>query len=313
MLKVGLVGVGGISGAHIPAWDAMEDVQLVALCDVRQEQLAAYESKHCYTDLDEMLQKEDLDILDICLPTFLHTEVALKAMNRGIHVLCEKPVSLAKEDVALLYETAKKNNVRFMVAQVLRFWPEYEALKEIYDSGKYGKLLSGSMRRLSVCPRWSLNDWMKQEARSGLVPFDMHIHDLDFLVYAFGTPEKVTHFRSRMPEQDVLSVVYSYEGFFVTVEAAWYAADYPFQMDFRFQFEKAVVELNGGLKIYELDGPAKVLDTGGAQIQGIDLPVTDGYAREIRYFTDCVKKGTEPDKVRAEELETVIDILKSLT
>lgn len=65
MLKVGLIGVGGISGAHIPAWERMEDAELVVLCDVRPEQLERYPEKHLYTDLDRMLEQEKLDILDI--------------------------------------------------------------------------------------------------------------------------------------------------------------------------------------------------------------------------------------------------------
>ena len=165
MLKVALVGVGGISGAHIPAWESMDDAELVAICDIRPERMENYPDKRHYTDFDEMLEKEDVDILDICLPTFLHADFAVKAMEKGINVICEKPISLKREDVQRVYSTAKNNNVCFMIAQVLRFWPEYEVVKSIYDSGKYGKLLSASMRRLGGIPKWSWDDWMRDEKR----------------------------------------------------------------------------------------------------------------------------------------------------
>ena len=84
MLKVGLVGVGGISGAHIPAWESLEDTVLTALCDIRPERMQPWPQKRCYTDFDEMLQKEELDILDICLPTWLHVPFAVKAMEKKI-------------------------------------------------------------------------------------------------------------------------------------------------------------------------------------------------------------------------------------
>ena len=310
MLKVGLCGVGGISGAHIPAWEAMEDVELVALCDVRPGQMEKYPGKRRHTYVDEMLAKEQLDILDICLPTYLHAEVALRAMERGIHVLCEKPVSLHREDVARLYAAARQNGVRFMVAQVLRFWPEYVALKEIYDSGRYGKLLSGCMTRLGQCPKWSWDGWMKDEARSGLVPFDLHIHDLDFMVYAFGRPKRAIPFRARRPEQDVLTVVYDYGDFYISSEAAWYAADYPFTAGFRFQFERALVVLDGTLRIYAADGVTG-MEAGTGETGGIHLPQTNAYANEIRYFADCVKAGRDAEIVRPEELETVLDLLKT--
>lgn len=312
MLKVGLVGVGGISGAHIPAWQSMEDVELVALCDVRPEQMTRYPELRQYTDMDDMLAKEQLDILDICLPTYLHADAAVKAMERGIHVLSEKPVSLKAEDVHRLYETAKRNNVRFMVAQVLRFWPEYIYLKEIYDSGRYGKLLSGRMARLGHMPGWSWDNWMKDESRSGLVPFDLHIHDLDFMVYTFGKPKQVSSFRARRPDQDVFTAVYQFDGFYVDSEATWYAAPYPFHASYRFQFEKALIVLDGALTVYEVDGKTFTVGADGGETGGIELPPTNAYANEIRYFADCVKAGCDADRVKEEELETVVKILKGI-
>ncbi len=315
MLKVGLVGAGGISGAHIPAWDAMEDTQLTALCDIRPERLEPYADRHCYENFDEMLEKEELDILDICLPTCLHADFAIRAMNRGLHVICEKPISLNREDVRRVYEAAEKNHVVFMVAQVIRFWPEYTALREIFRSGQYGRLLSGNMRRLGSCPQWSWDNWMRDEKRSGLVPYDLHVHDCDFMVYTFGKPQNVISHRSRRPEQDYIHAVYEYGDFFLTAEAAWYAGAYPFGASFRFQFEKAVVEyLNNELTIYEADGTVRKAgdNEDAADTGSINLPKSNAYANEIRYFTDCVKAGKPAEQVKPEELETVIDILNSL-
>ena len=225
------------------------------------------------------------------------------------------PISLKKEDVARIYSTAEANGVQFMVAQVLRFWPEYEIVKTIYDNKTYGELLSGTMTRLGNCPKWSWDGWMRDEARSGLVPFDLHIHDLDFLVYAFGAPRKAVNHRSLLPEQDYIQAVYEYDDFFITTEASWYASPYPFQAAFRFQFRHAVVACaNGEMKIYEENG--KVWNPVSADAQGdtgsIGLPKSDAYANEIRYFADCVRTKKTPDKVKPAELETVIDLLKAL-
>lgn len=314
MLKVALVGVGGISGAHIPAWEERRDAELVALCDIRAEQMEKYKNKHCYTDFDEMLKNEEIDILDICLPTYLHAEFAIKAMNMGINVICEKPVSLNAADVARVYSTAKSNNVKFMVAQVLRFWPEYSIIKEIYDTGKYGRLLSGHMGRLGVRPKWSWDGWMMDEDRSGLVPFDLHIHDLDFIVYAFGKPKEFKDYRARSENQDYINSIYEYDGFFITTEAAWYDAPYPFAANFRFQFEKALAVFeNHEMTIYEKDGKIfKPVSQSGEDTGDIGLPKSNAYSNEINYFADCVLSGAEPDRVKPAELETVISILKAL-
>ena len=314
MLKVALVGVGGISGAHIPAWEERRDAELVALCDIRAEQMEKYKNKHCYTDFDEMLKNQRIDILDICLPTYLHAEFAIKAMNIGINVICEKPVSLNAADVARVYSTAKSNNVKFMVAQVLRFWPEYSIIKEIYNTGKYGRLLSGHMGRLGVRPKWSWDGWMMDEDRSGLVPFDLHIHDLDFIVYAFGKPKEFKDYRARSENQDYINSIYEYDGFFITTEAAWYDAPYPFAANFRFQFEKALAVFeNHEMTIYEKDGKIfKPVSQSGEDTGDIGLPKSNAYANEINYFADCVLSGAEPDRVKPAELETVISILKAL-
>ena len=314
MLKVGLVGVGGISGAHIPVWEEMEDAELVALCDIRPERMEKYEGKRCYLSFDEMLEKEELDILDICLPTYLHADFAIKAMDKGINVITEKPISLKNEDVERVYAAAEKNNVKFMVAHVLRFWPEYELLKEIYDTKKYGRLLSGTMIRLGGYPKWSWDGWMMEEKRRGMVPFDLHIHDLDFMVYAFGLPKVKYQYRSKLPDQDYISLVYDFGDFSINSEASWYAASYPFTAEFRFQFEDAVVASeNGKMMIYlrndeeidlsvEADG-----DTGN-----INLPKSNAYANEILYFADCVKNDKPVDKFRPEELKCVLEILNNL-
>ena len=314
MLKIGLVGVGGISGAHIPAWNAMEDAELVAICDIRPERMESYPDKRQYTDFEEMLAKEEIDILDICLPTYLHADYAIKAMEKGIHVICEKPISLKEEDVEKVYSTAKKMNVKFMVAQVLRFWPEYELLKEIYDTKKYGKLLSGYMSRLGACPKWSWDNWMKDPNRSGLVPYDLHVHDLDFMVYAFGKPIAVQSHRSKRPEQDYISATYDFGDFFITSEASWYAAPLPFGASFRFQFEDALITYSHRkCIIYQNDGTILDLSEAATGDTGsINLPKSDAYANEIRYFTECVIADTFPEKVKAEELETVIHILNNL-
>lgn len=314
MLKIGLIGVGGISGEHIPVWDKMEGAELSAICDIRPERMERYPEKRRYTDFNEMLENEEIDILDICLPTYLHADYAVKAMEKGIHVICEKPVSLKEEDVARVYRAAQKMNVKFMVAQVLRFWPEYELIKEIYNTGKYGKLLSGYMSRLGTCPKWSWDNWMQDPLRSGLVPYDLHVHDLDFMVYAFGQPVSVHSQRSKRPEQDYISAVYNYDDFFITAEAAWYAAPLPFGAGYRFQFEDALITYTDGrCMVYQNDGTVLNLSAGESGGAGsLNLPRTNAYANEIHYFAECVLMGKAPDRIKPAELETVIKILNGI-
>lgn len=309
MLKVGLVGCGGISGAHVPGWQALEDCEIVAVCDVRQEMMDKYPGPRQYLSFDEMLEKEELDVVDICLPTYLHPDYAIKAMEKGINVLCEKPISLNRDDVERVYAVAEKNKVKFMVAQVLRFWPEYEKVKEFYENKTYGKLLCGRMQRLGNTPKWSWDGWMQDEKRSGYVPFDLHIHDLDWIVYTFGAPKNHTVYRNQRVEQDHLTVNYEFEDFYISTEACWNWAPTPFSAGFRFQFEEAVVEYSGDMTVYQNDGKIIKLGADGGEAGVINLPKTNAYGEEIEYFKNCVLNDVVPEKVRAHELATVLDII----
>ncbi len=309
-LKVAEVGMGGISGAHLPNWIKMEDIEYVAMCDIRPQMMDRYDSQtkaRKYTDFDEMLDKEEIDILDITLPTFLHADFAVKALERGINVVSEKPVSLKKEDVARIYGAAEKNGKFFMVAQVLRFWPEYMYLKDAMDTGKFGKLVSGTMTRIGSLPGGGWDGWYLDPARSGMVPFDLHIHDLDFLVYSLGKPavEHVFH------GMDYIHMVYRFGDVPVACESAWFHAPVNFKATFRFQFEKAVLEFDGGkLIIYKEGGAVETMDMDSSVEEGNYIPQSNGYYNELRYFADCVKAGTSPTIMKPCELETVLDTIK---
>jgi len=316
MLKVAMLGMGGISGSHRNAWKQFEDAKVIACCDIRPEKAdAAAEDLGCkaYYCYEDMAANEQYDILDICLPTYLHAEYAIKALNAGVHVICEKPISLKIEDVDRVYGAAKANGKNVMIAQVVRFWREFLVLKEAFDTGKYGKLLSGRMTRLGNTPKASWDGWMRDPERSGMVPFDLHIHDLDFIIYTFGKPEKMTRFRAGTPTQDYFEAIYQYPDFFISAEAAWYDCGYRFQSAFRFQFEQAVLEFKDGkLTIFKQDGETIGLDDQKPEDGDGYVPKTNAYFEEIRYFVDCVKAGVPCDKVKAEELKLVLELIEQL-
>lgn len=304
-LRVGLLGTGNISDAHIRAWERIDEARIACVCDADpQRRAAAAERTGAMPCADfEALAASGADIADILLPTWLHAEYAVKALERGMHVLLEKPVSLDRADVRRIYDAAAANDRRIMVAQVVRFWPEYMALRDAFLDGRYGRLLSGHMTRLGSTPGAN-RPWMREADRSGLVPFDLHIHDLDFIVSTFGAPADTVTRRARTDRQDYFQVIYQFPDFFITAEAAWFDCKYKFQCAFRFQFERAVMEYRDGrLTTYLQDGTSEALPPS---VSG------EAYYNEIRYFTDCVLAGRDCARVHPEELETVLDLLHAL-
>ncbi len=316
-MKIAVLGAGGISGAHVPAWQRIEEAELVAVCDVMPDRLEKYKDTgaRLYESCDEMLEKEQIDILDICLPTFLHVEFAIKAMERGINVICEKPISLNKEDVDRVYAVAEKNNVKFMIAHVVRFWPEFVFLRDAVINKTYGKMLTGHMLRLGSTPRWSWENWMRRKECSGLVPFDLHIHDLDYIVYTFGAPVNVITHRAQHNDQDIINATYEFaDGSFLTCDSWWVTSDYPFTFSYRFTFENAVIELKEGkLMVYPVGAPAFEVKEETESTDGdvINLPATDAYYEEIRYFANCVLENKPADIIKPEELKTVLQLMES--
>ncbi len=318
MIKVGIIGTGGMGSVHVNEWKALKDVEIVAVCDVTKEHADRHVEGNikAYYDYKEMLEKENFDIIDVCTPTYLHKEVSIAAMNKKINVICEKPLALNVDEAKEIYSVAKENDVYFMVAHVIRFWDEYVSLKKIIEEKKYGKLLNMSMWRISAKPKWSWENWMLDEKKSGLIPLDLHIHDLDYMVSVFGAPKSYEMSRGIANKgideyTDQINMRYDYDGFYVTSSASWYNCDYPFVAGFRAHFEQAVVEYsNGVLMAYQSDGQSielnKKLEGEGV---GINLPTTNGYANEIIYFKDCVKNNTAPSVIKEQEIYDVLSIV----
>lgn len=94
------------------------------------------------TDMDDMLKNEQLDFVDIALPTYLHAEASIKAMEAGFHVLCEKPMALDSRQCQEMIAASQRTGRTLMIAHCLRFWPEYECLKAAVDDGRYGRVTS---------------------------------------------------------------------------------------------------------------------------------------------------------------------------
>ena len=218
-----------------------------------------------------------------------------------------------------MFDLAEKNGKLLFVAQVLQFTKEVELLHSLIQSGEYGKVLDASFERLSACPRWIQNGWLFDKEKSGLLPFDLHIHDLDVIVSLFGKPESFSYSSAggeNKSYKEHYRFIYSYKDLSVAAEAAWFNADFPFTARWRVYFENAVV-VNEGTRVvaYQFDQPLRVFDTE-EKIKiptGINVPPTGMYLNELSHFIDCIKRGVPSEKVSREQILTVIEILEEIT
>ncbi len=301
MVRIGIIGAGFMGSMHANVYNLLPDSRIVGIADIRGEKAKSLATKFKtipYYDPQQILEKEDITVIDVCLPTFLHKEYVIKAAEKGKDVLCEKPIALTAEDADEMISVCKKNRVRFMVAQVIRFWDEYKFLKEAYDRGKYGELKTLSCKRVSPLPTWGWQDWMLSHDKSGGALIDLHIHDTDFIRYLIGEkPEKIY---SKVPENNTpYSHIYTTftfkNGLIVTAEGGWdYPAAFPFEMAYLAKFEKAVVDFNSKntptLVVYESSGKVDKPTFEKVKVEGTGGNIGDlgGYFHELRYFVDHI-------------------------
>lgn len=324
MLKVGLVGLGFMGNAHLQKYIRLEGegypLKLAAICDVdeKKKQETMVEGNletgkeqvdltqyTFYSDMEEMIRKEKLDYVDLCLPTFLHAPMAIKAMEMGVHVFCEKPMAISTEACAEMIEASKKYDRQLMIGQTLRFFPSYRYLKDTIDTNRYGKVVSASFFRGGSTPIWSWENWLLQKDKSGGCLLDQHIHDVDTINWLFGKPEAVATSAKIILEgsgYDIVSTNYHYpDGKVVNAQDDWTInGDFGFEMRYRVNFEKGAIILeNGDLTDYPVEGKKFTPD----------IQKEDGYYLEIKHFSEAIRNNEKAqDAVPLESTKDTIYI-----
>ncbi len=176
-IKVAVIGVGSMGRNHARVYWELPDVDLVGVADTNQialEMIANRFNTKGYVDYRKMLDEQKPEVVAICVPTSLHLEIALDVLQRGIHVLVEKPISSSVEEGKLMIAAAEKAGVKLMVGHIERFNPAVIALKEQLANNKLGKVFNVGAHREGPLPQ-RIND-------VGVV-IDLAVHDLDIIRY----------------------------------------------------------------------------------------------------------------------------------
>lgn len=302
MLKVAMIGFGGIAhAAHInPLLElqASGRIKLVAICDVRPEvfdekveinigggDVVLDDSTKRYTDWKQMLETEEIDVVHVCVPTFLHEEITISALESGHHVLCEKPMSLKYEECKRMYEAAEKANKKLMIGQVVRFDGGRQYIKKLIDDKTYGKVMGATFQRLSPPPQWSWENWYMNYERSRGCIMDLHVHDIDYIRYIFGEPESVSCCTANVfCGNDIVHSRLMYKDFSVMAIADWTREGFQFESGYTIAFEKATVVVTG---------QGMTICPRGEENFNPTYDRTNSYKKEIFYFMDVVENKIE--------------------
>ncbi|MEW4371696.1 Gfo/Idh/MocA family protein [Paenibacillus kandeliae] len=324
MIKVGLIGFGVMGHMHLENYIRLQaegvQVQLVAICDVQMEQLQHAHVKgnidtdtdttqidlsvyQLYTDMEQMLTEQQLDVIDICLPTDLHAVLAVDILQRGYHVFIEKPMALTVAEAQTMTEAARHHNRHLMVGQCLRFWPAYEYLKETVDSGVFGQPLGAYLFRGGDLP----SPWFLDGKRSKGAMLDMHIHDVDIVQYIFGMPDYVSSIaRNVIPGSayDMCSSNYVYaDRKVINTQVDWtLRGDYGFSMVYRVNFEHGnLVYEQGKVHVHPNDDQGYIAE----------LSPDMGYYRQLRYFIEHLLSGEPMDRATPESTLLSMELVEA--
>ncbi len=195
ILKVGLVGVGGISRTHMPGWAASEEAEVVAGSDISGEALEQWGALHNVTRLTtnaaELFSDPDIDIIDLCVPNMYHAPLAIAALEAGKHVICEKPLAPTPQDIKQMIAARDKAGKQLMTAQHFRFAGVSQAMKAEIDTGTLGDVYHARgwmLRRNGLIPTAT---FIEKRHSGGGPCIDIGVHILDLTLWFMGNPRPV--------------------------------------------------------------------------------------------------------------------------
>jgi len=319
-VKIAVLGLGFMGSTHVRAWRQTPGAELAAVASNDPRRLAGdlsgvqgnlggegekldFSAVARYASAEEAVMDPAVEAVDICLPTHLHERIAVLALGAGKHVLVEKPMALDGAAADRMIAAAQLHGRVLMAAQVLRFIAPYRAAADILRSERLGAVRAAIFRRRCAAPAWSA--WLTDRAQSGGAVLDLLIHDIDFCLHVFGSPEAVTAsgFEDLAHGVDWILAQFWYPAIgAVAISGGWHhPAAYPFSMEFTIVADRGTLEFDSAgtaLAEYGADGCQHPLD----------VLETDAYRAELAYFLDCAVRGERPLECPPEESAAAVKL-----
>jgi predicted dehydrogenase len=323
-VRIGVAGLGFMGKTHLEAIASMAGVEVAAVAARNEKALSGdlsqaggnlgrggatldFSNARKFTDWRSMILESDVDAVDICLPTEFHCEATLLALDRGKHVLVEKPMALTAGECAQMIAAAKRAGKTLMVAHVLRFWPEYLELRRFAGNAELGVVKRARFERRCALPDWS--PWLADEKRSGGAVLDLLIHDVDQALACFGLPETV-ECHGLGPVDTMDAALHYANGMDVELRGGWYPSGTPFFMGFEIERARSAMKLEEGrLQVRERVGTGQ--DAYGTW-EPAPVSEGDGYRNEISYFIQCCREGTAPQRCLPEDSALAVRLTRLL-
>jgi predicted dehydrogenase len=310
MVQIGIAGIGFMGMIHYLAAQRVKGARVTAVASRDPKKLRGdwrgirgnfgpagtqmdLGKTKCYADFTDMIADPEIDLIDICTPTYLHESMAIAALSAGKHVLVEKAIALEIGQADAMLRAAGRAGRLLMVGHVLPFFPEFAFAADAIGSGAFGKLLGGHFTRVISRPDWSVD--IGDASKTGGPAVDLHIHDTHFIGLLAGMPGKV--FSSGLIAADgsveYLTTQYLYGdgGPAISCSSGALAmSSRPFVHGFELYLERATLAYESGttaLTVFTRTVKAKQ-----PRLRGTTDPI-DAFAAEIRSAVEAVASGRE--------------------
>jgi predicted dehydrogenase len=206
-LNFAIIGCGRIAQRH--AEHISNLAELVAVCDINEKSADETGNKFntkIFYNIDELLSANlDIDVISICSPNGLHADHSIKSLNAGYHVLCEKPLAINIEDCGKMINAAEKSNKRLFVIKQNRFNPPIEAVKNILEEGKLGKIFNVQLNCFwNRDPKYYENSWKGSMDLDGGTLYTQFSHFIDLLYWMVGDVNEVCGFSNNFMHKDII-------------------------------------------------------------------------------------------------------------
>ena len=320
-IKIGVIGVGGISTVHIKGYLALPNVEVYAFCDINEERLKKKGERfgvtRLYTDYNVMLKElPELDAVSVCTWNAAHAPATIAALNAVKHVLCEKPMAMNVQEAQAMKEAAERNGKLLMIGFVRRFGNDAVILKDFIDHDELGEIYytKASYLRRNGAP----GGWFGDKLRSGGGPMiDLGVHVIDLVRYLMGCPKPVSVYGATFNKLGDFSNVKGKSGEYKSetkgdavfnvedLACAFIRFDNGAVLNIDASFTLHTQKADNGIELYgskggaKLDPELRIAKELNGYLVNVDLDIKTAlsfeglFENEIAHFVDCVANGAE--------------------
>ncbi len=310
-IRVGLIGCGKIADAHAQGYLARPDLAKVVVCsddwsrDAAEQMAANVGGADVSNSWEEVVAREDVDAVSICMPHYLHLPIALAAAKAGKHIIVEKPMAMNVDEAKQMVEASAAAGKVLMTGQNQRFMEEHLAVKELIDQGAIGKVVAVRFD----CNQFLRNmypegSWMfsKEKTGGGMV-ICTAVHKIDLLRYLFGDVKRVSSFlgntglNHKMDNEDIAAIIMEFENGIIA-EGFYLFAAYKVPIPTTtgeltiIYGDKGIIHNVNGWYIYSTEVPQ--YSGGLTKLELPHPPYRDSIKAEISHFLECIRDGKEP-------------------